>query len=84
MFIKNIETGVTNTYMVRKKIETGVTNTYMVRKNIETGVTSTYMVRKSLKLNSNQNFSRFEAEILAAAAQRLGTIDLNRQQYIAS
>jgi hypothetical protein len=83
MVRKNIETGVTSTYIVRKNIDTALTSTYMVRKNIETGVTGNYRVRRSLKLNSNQKFPRFEAEILAATA-RLATIDLNRQQYIAS
>jgi hypothetical protein len=70
--------------MVRKNIETGVTSSYMVRKIIETGVAGNYRDRRSLKLNSNQNFPRFEAEILAATAQRLATTDLNRRQYIAS
>jgi len=47
-------------------------------------VTINYRVRKPLKLNSNQDFPRFEAEILAATEQLLATTDLNRQQYIAS
>ena len=47
----------------------------MVRKNIETGVIGNYRIRKSLKLNSNQNFPRFEADILAARAQPLATRD---------
>ena len=70
--------------MARKNIETGVTSNYMVRENKESGVTGNYRFRKSLKLNSYQNFPRFEAGLLAAIAQLLATTDLNRQQYIAS
>ena len=40
--------------MVRKNIETGVTGTYIVRKNIGTGVTSTEMVRKNIENRSDR------------------------------